>query len=98
MYIRNTETDYFYACPKYNPDEREEYERPCINHISINEYQHMLETFSEKIQEKEEDGSTFFAKNLKFKTKNAEYKILVHTPRELVISVLNKQAKNKMGI
>lgn len=93
MYIRQTEEDAFYACPKYNPENRTPDERPCMNRISVAEMEHVLDAISEKIQQDEEDGGMCFLKNYAFETKVGKYKILEHQDGLLKIQVLNKKAR-----
>ena len=92
MFLRQTPEDVFYACPKYNPENREANEKPCMNRISIYETEKMLDLLSDKIQREEENHGSFFAANYRFETRTAKYLVLRHTPDELVIQVLNKRA------
>ena len=93
MYVRQTDKDAFYACPKYYPENRDPDERPCMNRISVAEMEHMLEVISEKIQQDEEEGGMCFLKNFTFETKVGKYKVLEHNADVLKIQVLNKKAR-----
>lgn len=98
MYLKETEDgEPFHVCPKYSPENREEYEQPCMNRISTTELEHMVEALSDKIQEEEDEGNVFFPKNYKFETKVAEYKVIEFSDEKRVIQAMNKRAKVKHG-
>jgi hypothetical protein len=93
MYIRQTEDDAFYACPKYYPENREPDEQPCMNRISVTEMEHVLDALSEKKQEDEEDGGECYLKNYAFATRIGKYKVLEEKEGLLKIQALNKKAR-----
>ena len=90
MSVKETETDAFWACPKYYPDNREEFESPCMNRISIYEYEKMLNKLMDLVQEDEEDGGEVYLKNRKIETPTARYKVIEEKDGMLTISVLAK--------
>lgn len=95
MVYKQTETDLFYACPKYYPENRGEDECPCMNRISIAEAEKMLSVITDKIEAEEEAGNVFFPENYRFKTTIGEYKIKVFNDKEKRIVAFNKRAKNR---
>lgn len=92
MFLRETGEDVFYACPKYNPENRDSSEKPCMNRISIAEAEKMLENLSEKIQQEEENHGAFFANNYRFETRIGKYRVMNHSPEDLIIMALNKRS------
>ena len=48
MFLKQTPEDVFYACPKYDPENRSPDEKPCMNRISVNEAEKMLDVLAEK--------------------------------------------------
>lgn len=93
MYIRKTEDDVFYCCPKYLPENRDEFERPCMNHLSVAEVEKLTDLISEEIQRQEEENGAAFIKNRRFHTRIADYRVLESTDEKLVVEALLKTAK-----
>ena len=97
MYVRSNQDnkrqieDVFYACPKYNPMNREKGEEPCLNRISVSEFEKMLNMLSNIIIDAEDAGREIHLQNYKFETKTAYYAVLNETGDNIVISVLNKR-------
>lgn len=93
MYVRQTEDDAFYACPKYYPENREPDEQPCMNRISVTEMEHVFDALCEKKLSDEEDGGECYLKNYAFQTKVGKYKVLDEKDGSLTIQALNKKAR-----
>lgn len=98
MYIRQSVDskrnfeDVFYACPKYNPENREPGEHVCMNRISISEFEKMLGVISDIIVESERNDEIINLTNYRFETKVAKYRVVSHKPHEIVVEALNKKA------
>lgn len=93
MYVRQTEEDAFYCCPKYSPENRDEFERPCMNRISVAEVEKALDMIDKKIQDEEEQAGQAFVKNYKFSTRVCTCKVLEANGLDLTLRMLNKKAK-----
>lgn len=93
MFLKQTPEDVFYACPKYDPENRSPDEKPCMNRISVGEAEKMLDVLAEKIQEEESENGSFFAKNFRFETRIGKYKVLQCTESVLTVKALNRRAQ-----
>ena len=96
MYLKESDKgDPFYACPKYYPENRGCGEPACMNHISVTEVERMADALADKFEEEEEDGGMFFARNYRFQTRVATYRVLEFTDTCKKIQVLNKSDEAK---
>ena len=91
LIILQTDKDAFYVCPKYNPLNRTESDRVCMNRISVQETEKILNILSDKIIEAEDQGQSLNLTHYRFETRVGRYQVLRHTPDELVISAYNKK-------
>ena len=93
MYVRQTDEDAFYCCPKYLPENRTPDEQPCMNRLSVYEIDKLLDNVAEEIQKEEDENGVAFIKNRRFHSKNVDYKILEYTDTDMVIEAMNKKAR-----
>lgn len=49
MVEKQTPDSVFYACPKYYEENRSPNERPCLNHLSVQDYQGMIEKITSEL-------------------------------------------------
>ena len=49
--LYGNQTNMFYACPKYYPENRSEDEKPCRNHISLKEFEGVVNHLAELIDD-----------------------------------------------
>lgn len=82
----------FYSCPKYYDFNRTENERACGNRISGVDYERMVMHLSSKIEEASLKLDKVWLQGYTFKIKDIEFKVIKHTDKELIVSVLNKKA------
>lgn len=82
----------FYTCPKYYPDARDKDEIACINHVTTDDFQKILEKVSAEAEEQMVFGQSISLKGLKFKIKMIEVEVLDYTSEKIVIKVKNKKA------
>lgn len=95
MIIESGPHSMFYACPKYRPENREKCERACFNRINFVEYENMLTHIADMLVEADENGTVFDLTNHSWEKKGIEYKVISHSSKEMVVSVLNKKALSK---
>lgn len=87
------QTSMFYACPKYYPENREEGEPCCRNHISIKEYEGILDHLEKEMGKIEASGGTIDLVGEKWKSKaGVEYKVVRQTRDHIYVSCLNRKA------
>ena len=97
MYMRDGSDfgkDSFYACPKYYPENRNEFERACNNNLTITDYIKMVDYIDKKLTNAELNDEKIVMTNLKFKIGQVEYKVFEHTSKKIKVSVLNRKAIN----
>ena len=82
----------FYSCPNYYNFKKAEGEKPCGNRISGVDYERMVTHISKKIEEAALNYEKIWLQGYTFKIKHIEFKVLEHTDKEIVVSVLNKAA------
>ena len=93
MVIQEGPSSQFYACPKYHEQNREEGEKACNNHISLQDYTKMLEHLHQKIMEAEMQDEKINLKNHIWKDrKGIEYKVLEQDGNHLTVQVQNWRA------
>ena len=85
----------FYSCPKYYDFNRTPEERACGNRISGVDYEKMILHISKQIEAATLNMEKIWLQGYTFKIKSIEFKILQHTDKEIVVSVLNKKALGK---
>ncbi len=84
----------FYTCPKYYPDARDKSEIACINHVTENDFEKILEHISAEAEDQMVFGQSISLKGLKFKIKMIDIEVLEYNPDKIVIKVKNKKALN----
>ena len=86
----------FYACPKYYPENRDPGDRiACMNNIDDVIMEKILEKISEEISEQMQDGQTPFIKNVKFKIRDVECKVVAQDDNGITVAVKNRRALAK---
>lgn len=89
----NTSMNMFYSCPKYYPENREEGEPCCRNHISMKEFEGMLTHISDILENAQKSGGTMDLTGLKWKSKaGVEYTILRYTDTRIDVRCLNQKS------
>lgn len=91
MEIRKGAFSPFYACPKYTQNiyNGGDY---CLNRITLVDYEKMISHIAEEVNDMIENDEVPNLQNLKWTRNGVEFKILVYTNNEIVVSVLNKTA------
>ena len=92
MTLKTGHRSMFYSCPKYYPENRNSNEYACVNNVSTEDFEKILEKLSEEINEQMIFGTTPNLLNLKFKIKNIEITVIEHTDKSITIKILNKHA------
>lgn len=95
MELKQGSTSLFYACPKYDPDKRGITEKPCLNRISLKEFEAMLEHVFELMTAADKNNTVLNLAHHIWSRRGVEYKILSHTNGEIRIQVLNRRALAK---
>ena len=91
--LYGAQTNMFYSCPKYYEENRKEGETLCRNHISMKEFENLLNYISKEIETAEEDGGQIDLSGDVWKSKNGTvFKIVSHTEDEIVVSCLNERS------
>ena len=85
----------FYACPKYQMENRNPNEKACNNRISVDDYENMITHVSSMIEEAEMNNTMLDLTNVKWVKKNIEFTIFEHTKDSIKIFMKNKVAINK---
>lgn len=89
----NAAMNMFYACPKYYPDKREEGETLCRNHISLKEYEGMLDYLSSIIEEVEADGGSIDLVGEKWKSKKGvEFEVVYQDATHIDIRCIDRRS------
>lgn len=90
MTIKVGPTSLFYTCPRYAADKRSGGEPPCLNRISLKEFEGMLDDLFDLLTE--DDANTVLnLTNHSWKRRGIEYKVLLHTEKQIKIQVLNRR-------
>lgn len=82
----------FYSCPKYYPDNREKDERACVNHISVMDFEKMLNHISDEIGKGIKNGEEIDLKGYKWKDRYIEYKVIRFEEEYIGVLCLNKKS------
>ena len=82
----------FYSCPKYYDFNRTPDERACGNRISGVDFERMVAHISEKLETAALNFEHIWLQGYTFKIKQLEFKILEHTDKKIVVSVINRKA------
>lgn len=90
--LYGTQTDMFYSCPQYYPENRADGEPCCRNHISIKEFEGMLNHLQKLITEIESVGGTIDIVGERWKSRQGvEYKVVKQTSNHIYVSCLNRK-------
>ena len=83
----------FYSCPKYYPDNREPGEHACRNHISLKEFEKMLEVISKELEAGDDLTGSVQLVGLTWKSKSGiEYKVVRQTEKHIDVMCINRRA------
>ncbi len=82
----------FYACPKYYPENRQKGEIACVNHVSTDDFQRILDVLSEEVDKNLMFGQSSYLVGFSFKVKTIDVKVVEQTDEKIVVSVLNHKA------
>lgn len=89
----NSVMNMFYSCPKYYPENREEGEPCCRNHISMKEFESMLAYLSDTLEKAQKGGGSIDLTGLRWKSKSGvEYNVIRHTDKHIYVKCLNQRA------
>lgn len=82
----------FYSCPKYYPEEREKGEKPCVNHVSTDDFQKILDVLSEEAENQMLFGQSASLLGLAFKIKSIDVNVVNYSQDKITIKVVNHKA------
>lgn len=83
----------FYACPKYYPSEREEGEPACRNHISMKEFENMLDVISKEIEKANRNDMMVDLVGMKWKSKaGTEFRVVRYGEDRVDVVCVNKKS------
>ena len=82
----------FYSCPKYYPDNREPGEKACVNHISVNDFEKMLNHIMEILVKGAKDNEEIDLTGYKWKDRYIDYHVLKYSDECINILCLNKRS------
>lgn len=91
MVLKNGPSSLFYACPRYDADKRETGEAPCFNRISLKEFEGMLDELFELLAG-DNMVTVLNLTNYTWRKKGVEYRVLLHTEKQIKIRVVNLRA------
>lgn len=92
MTLSSGPTSLFYACPKYDADKRNAGDPPCFNRISLKEFEGMLDDLFELLTGDDSASTVLNLTNHTWTRKGIEYKVLLHTDKQIKIRALNRRA------
>ncbi len=92
MSLKTGHRSMFYSCPRYYPDGRDASDTACINHVSTDDFQKILDRLSEETEEQMKFGQSSNLIGLSFTIKTINVKVIEHTSDRILISVINKNA------
>ena len=91
--LYGTQTDMFYSCPQYYSENRKDGEPCCRNHISINEFEGMLNHLQKLVTDIESVGGTIVLVGEGRKSRQGvEYKVVKQTPSPIYVSCLTRKS------
>jgi len=91
MLLKQGPKNLFYACPKYEPENRSGDECACVNRISLKEFEGMLNKIFSVLEKADENGTVLNLTNFSWKSRMLEFKVLAHTNTEMKVQVLNRK-------
>jgi hypothetical protein len=80
---------YFYNCPKYRDENREEGERKCCNRISPVEYEKMIDHISKLLEDAEMNNQITNLVGYKWKKNGVMFEVTEHKNEKIKINMLN---------
>ncbi len=83
----------FYACPKYYPDNREEGETACLNHVRYEDLECIVIQISDKLEESLANGCQLCLTGKKWNWRTYHIRIKEHRSDEIVVSLINTKQK-----
>lgn len=95
MELKSGSTSLFYACPRYDADKRPSGEPPCLNRISLKEFERMLDDLFELLTGDDAVSTVLNLTNHSWRRKGIEYRVLFHTEKQIKIQVLNCRTATK---
>lgn len=94
--IYGNQSNMFYSCPRYYPEKRKEGEKCCRNHISLKEYEGMLNHLSKIVEEGEALGGTVELVGEKWKSRQGvEYCVFHQSDNHIDVKCLNRKDLRK---
>ena len=88
----SSEKNMFYACPKYYPENRESGEKCCRNHISVAEFEKMLNHITELMEEDALLGAETNIVGAKWKSRSGvEYRVIHQNDKHIDVVCLNRK-------
>lgn len=94
--IYGQQLNMFYACPRYYPENRKPGERCCRNHISIKEYEGMLNHLSKIKEEGESSGGTVELVGEKWRSRQGvEFSVFRQTDGHIDVKCVNTKGLEK---
>lgn len=77
----------FYACPKYQEENRSTGERACSNRVNLVDYEKMIMYISDMLLDAEADGCQINLKNYKWVKGGIDYEIFEHTQDTIKVKI-----------
>lgn len=81
----------YYTCPRHNPENLAIGELPCVNRISLKEFEGMLNEIFATLEAADEAATVLNLTNYQWKKLGLEFKVLVHTNQNIKVSVVNRR-------
>lgn len=89
----NSTMNMFYSCPKYYPDGRDENEPACRNHISMKEFEGMLDKIASEIEKAQRNDTVTDLVGMRWKSKSGvEYRIIRSDDEHIDVVCLNPKS------
>jgi len=96
MQIKEGPLSLFYACPKYQAENRSEGEPACNNRLNLNDFEKMLAHLNDMRRDAELRNEKLSLKNYRWKDrKGTEFTVLSHEKDKITVGVANWQAIRK---
>ncbi len=80
---------YFYNCPHYKDENRQEGERKCCNRISPVEYEKMIDHISKLLEEADLNCEQINLAGYKWKSKGIQFEIFEHEKDKIKVYMFN---------
>ena len=90
--LYGAQTNMFYSCPRYYPENRDPGEPCCRNHISIKEFEGIITHLDRATDKIESLGGTVDLTGERWRSKSGvEYKVVKQTKDTLYVECLNRR-------